>query len=327
MRHPTARPKPCLLAVSLSIAMAASSLGLAAQTPAGPGGTGPAAGVTIDDLSSPAVKALMQVREPLDHRQLVEAAAELERVDQLAGGRVAEVKIELARTYNGLGSRDKAIAAARAAIALGTSLDLVAQAYVQLSGALLLGQAPGDERMQAYNAARKAIELADDGAGHLALAAALLRREQAAAAVDEARRSIDLEPTGPAARGARTIVCQNRQEPVGAPEGTGAAAKPEPLRAGGPVSRPEILYRVNPVYPVDLRKKHAQGTVILEAVIDEEGCVTRTKVLRAEETGFAEQAVAAVTRWVFKPATLDGRPVAVYYTLTTNFAIQPDRRP
>ena len=34
------------------------------------------------------------------------------------------------------------------------------------------------------------------------------------------------------------------------------------------------------------------------------------------------EAVAAVQDWIFEPAKMDGRPVAVYYTLTVNFQIQ-----
>jgi TonB family protein len=39
--------------------------------------------------------------------------------------------------------------------------------------------------------------------------------------------------------------------------------------------------------------------------------------------GLDKAAVEAVTRWKFKPATLEGRPVKVYYVLTVNFQVQP----
>jgi TonB family protein len=39
--------------------------------------------------------------------------------------------------------------------------------------------------------------------------------------------------------------------------------------------------------------------------------------------GLDTAALEAIKRWTFKPATLaDGRPVAVYYTLTVNFQLQ-----
>ena len=35
-----------------------------------------------------------------------------------------------------------------------------------------------------------------------------------------------------------------------------------------------------------------------------------------------EEAVKAVSRWKFEPATLNGKPVAVYYNMTANFRLQ-----
>jgi TonB family protein len=38
--------------------------------------------------------------------------------------------------------------------------------------------------------------------------------------------------------------------------------------------------------------------------------------------GLSESAVDAVRQWRFKPATLDGRAVSVYFTLTVKFELQ-----
>jgi protein TonB len=38
--------------------------------------------------------------------------------------------------------------------------------------------------------------------------------------------------------------------------------------------------------------------------------------------GLEEAAVDAIKQWRFKPATLNGRPVTVYYNLTVNFKLQ-----
>ena len=37
--------------------------------------------------------------------------------------------------------------------------------------------------------------------------------------------------------------------------------------------------------------------------------------------GLSEEAVKAVKTWTFKPATLKGKPVDVYYNLTVNFKL------
>jgi protein TonB len=65
-----------------------------------------------------------------------------------------------------------------------------------------------------------------------------------------------------------------------------------------------------------------QGAVILEAVIDERGNVTSVRVVKGLPMGLDKSAIDAVSRWKFQPATLDGRPVAVYFNLTVNFQVQ-----
>ncbi len=54
------------------------------------------------------------------------------------------------------------------------------------------------------------------------------------------------------------------------------------------------------------------------------------RVLKALPMGLDHAAVDAVKKWRFKPATLNGRPVNVYYVLTVNFTpamtAQLDRR-
>jgi TonB family protein len=61
--------------------------------------------------------------------------------------------------------------------------------------------------------------------------------------------------------------------------------------------------------------------VILEAIIDEEGNVGNTRVLKGLPMGLDKAAMDAVQTWKFKPATLEGRPVKVYYVLTVNFRV------
>jgi TonB family protein len=94
-----------------------------------------------------------------------------------------------------------------------------------------------------------------------------------------------------------------------------------PYRVSGDVTRPEILSSTRPIYTEIARRSRVTGTVIVEAVIDEQGNVTDTRVLKGLPMGLSEAAVEAIKSWVFKPATLKGRPVPVYYVLTVNFQI------
>jgi len=93
-------------------------------------------------------------------------------------------------------------------------------------------------------------------------------------------------------------------------------ADPPPLspeQAKG-VTRPVLLRQVKPkVMPAGLREEAA-----VEAVIDEDGCIRQPKITKGEGTPLAAAGLAALRKWVFQPATRDGKPVRLLYLLTLN---------
>lgn len=99
-------------------------------------------------------------------------------------------------------------------------------------------------------------------------------------------------------------------------------AESQPIHITVGMTRPEIVHQVQPRYTELARRSGTQGTVIVEAIIDEQGRVTNVRVLRGLPMGLDQAAVDAIQQWRFKPATLADRPVKVYYTLTVNFTIQ-----
>lgn len=115
--------------------------------------------------------------------------------------------------------------------------------------------------------------------------------------------------------------------PGGVPGGTpggvpGGVVDDAPLRVGGSVKKPELITQIKPVYTELARKARVAGTVIVEAIIDERGNVTNVRVLKGLPMGLDRSAADAVEKWKFRPATLEGRPVKVYYVLTVNFQVQ-----
>jgi periplasmic protein TonB len=97
-------------------------------------------------------------------------------------------------------------------------------------------------------------------------------------------------------------------------------AEPEPVyRLDLTMSPPVLVERINPVYPEIARKLHREGVVILEAIIDKAGNVVDVRVLKDPGFGLSEAVLAAVHAWRYRPATLDGRPVSVYLTVTVTF--------
>ena len=96
-----------------------------------------------------------------------------------------------------------------------------------------------------------------------------------------------------------------------------------PISVNGSVVKPELIpeTKVQPRYTEIARKAHLQGMVVLEAIIDERGNVVNVRLLRGLPMGLSEEAIAAVSQWKFKPATLAGRPVKVYFSLRVDFMV------
>jgi TonB family protein len=92
-----------------------------------------------------------------------------------------------------------------------------------------------------------------------------------------------------------------------------------PVRVGGSVREPKKIKDVKPAYPNIALLAGVQGIVIIEAVIDREGLVRDTRVLRS--TALLDQAALdAVREWRFTPTQLNGVPVEVVMTVTVNFS-------
>ena len=104
-------------------------------------------------------------------------------------------------------------------------------------------------------------------------------------------------------------------EPVEPPPG-------EPLEVTGEVVAPVKVESPLPRYTEAARRVGLQGTVVLRAVIDEEGRVKDLEVVEGLPLGLTAAAEAAVRRWSFEPATLHGRPVPVYWRLTVTFRLR-----
>ncbi|MGB6366868.1 MAG: TonB family protein, partial [Thermoanaerobaculia bacterium] len=99
----------------------------------------------------------------------------------------------------------------------------------------------------------------------------------------------------------------------GVPDAPPAPEPEGPIRVGGDVVPPEKINAPSPQYTEIARKARIQGVVIIEAIIDKQGIVTNVKILKGLPMGLDQAAADAVKKWKFKPATLNGKPVAVIY--------------
>jgi TonB family protein len=97
------------------------------------------------------------------------------------------------------------------------------------------------------------------------------------------------------------------------------ARKLTPYGVASGIARPTLVHRVEPKYTPEAQKKRVSGIVIVEVIIERTGRVVAARVLKALPFGLSESAVEAVKKWRFKPATMHGEAVDVFYNLTVNF--------
>jgi protein TonB len=115
--------------------------------------------------------------------------------------------------------------------------------------------------------------------------------------------------------------------PVGVPDSAGSALPVEarespsgPIRVGGKVTAPRKRHHVSPIYPPIAAAARVQGTVVLEATIDESGNVVNLRVLVSIPL-LDGAALEAARQWKYEPTLLNGSPVPILMTVSVNFAL------
>ena len=113
-----------------------------------------------------------------------------------------------------------------------------------------------------------------------------------------------------------------------------APASPWPSPAARPSSRrrsrsppgsdgvpvPKKTKHVQPVYPPEALAQGVRGIVILDLVVDAQGKVESTTVVRSVP-GLDEAAIAAARQWEYEPTKVDGKPVRVRLTVPITFSL------
>jgi protein TonB len=94
-----------------------------------------------------------------------------------------------------------------------------------------------------------------------------------------------------------------------------------PLAIGGQLQQPQLISSTAAVYPPNARMQRIQGTVVLDALVDESGNVVETKVIAGPQP-LLLAAQDAVRNWKYKPAQLNGKPIAVHTKVSVRFALQ-----
>jgi TonB family protein len=83
---------------------------------------------------------------------------------------------------------------------------------------------------------------------------------------------------------------------------------------------PEAITRVPPVYPDEARAAGVSGTVLIQALIKKDGTVGDA-FIRKPVAKLNDAAIACIWDWRFKPATCEGKPVAVWVAIPIKFSL------
>jgi protein TonB len=103
-----------------------------------------------------------------------------------------------------------------------------------------------------------------------------------------------------------------------------ATAGAPPAQVGGEIDAPELVEQVPPQYAEQARREGRHGKVIFSVVVDVEGRVRAPMVLQVDPglEDLTASAVEAVEKWRYRPATRDGVPIAVYFTIMVEYVLR-----
>jgi protein TonB len=93
------------------------------------------------------------------------------------------------------------------------------------------------------------------------------------------------------------------------------------VRVGSGLKAPRQTYNLDPEYPPLARETHIQGTVVVEAVIDEHGNVVQARVVSGHPL-LVGAALKAVQQWKYEPSSLNGLPISIVMQVQVHFSLK-----
>jgi periplasmic protein TonB len=112
---------------------------------------------------------------------------------------------------------------------------------------------------------------------------------------------------------------------IGSTGATAVAPPPPPVkrivRIGGDLKPPRQIYAPQPAYPVIAKQAQIQGTVVIDAVIDEHGNVVQAHALTGPPL-LIPAALQAVVQWKYQPTYLNGEAISVAMHVEVHFVLE-----
>lgn len=95
----------------------------------------------------------------------------------------------------------------------------------------------------------------------------------------------------------------------------------EPSATGGRLSPPMKLHDVRPRYKAEWAAAALEGVILMQASIGTDGRVRSVEIVSPVNEDLEDEAIAAVSQWVFSPTYLNCQPVEVRMFVTVSFKI------
>ena len=86
-----------------------------------------------------------------------------------------------------------------------------------------------------------------------------------------------------------------------------------------PIIAPEVVRKSDPAYPIELIRDGVKGTVILTAIIRADGSVGEIAVAQGVDPQLDQNAVEALSRWLFRPALKNGQAIDLQAVIMVPF--------
>jgi protein TonB len=113
--------------------------------------------------------------------------------------------------------------------------------------------------------------------------------------------------------------------PVTKPGANFGAGIKDLFNVGDLDQKPVARVQPGPAYPYEMSRAGISGEVTVEFIINTNGDVTQTQVMRSSHREFEVPALQAVQKWKFKPGRKGGRVVNVRASQTLEFNLEDSK--
>jgi protein TonB len=127
----------------------------------------------------------------------------------------------------------------------------------------------------------------------------------------EADSAPELNPSGAAASSFAGVL----------PSNSSMAAPAAPIRTAQTPTAPRLLNAPPPVYPHIARQARIEGDVVMDAMIDASGAVTKMDIVSGPAM-LHSAAKEAVRSWRYAPAILNGEPTGARLRVVVQFRLR-----